>query len=42
MRTFFLRYQNNKKLATLVQDISWSKNIIIMENVMITWKKQVL
>ena len=31
MRKFYLRYKDNKKLAPLVQEISWSKNIIIME-----------
>ena len=31
MRKFFLHYNENKKLAPLVQEISWSKNIIIME-----------
>jgi predicted nuclease of restriction endonuclease-like (RecB) superfamily len=31
MRKFFLRYKDNKKLAPLVQEISWSNNIIIME-----------
>jgi predicted nuclease of restriction endonuclease-like (RecB) superfamily len=31
MRTFFLRYCGNQKLAPLVREISWAKNIIIME-----------
>ncbi len=31
MRKFFLHYNANEKLAPLVQEISWSKNIIIME-----------
>jgi predicted nuclease of restriction endonuclease-like (RecB) superfamily len=31
MRKFYLHYKDNKKLAPLVQEISWSKNIIIME-----------
>jgi len=31
MRNFYLLYEGNKKLAPLVREISWSKNIIIME-----------
>lgn len=31
MRKFYLRYKGNEKLAPLVQEISWSKNIVIME-----------
>ena len=31
MRKFYLRYRANEKLAPLVQVISWSKNIVIME-----------
>ncbi len=31
MRKFFLHYQSNAKLAPMVQEISWSHNIIIME-----------
>jgi len=31
MRTFYLTYKNNQKLQPLVAEISWTKNIIIME-----------
>jgi len=31
MRKFYLGYRENKKLAPLVQEISWSHNIVIME-----------
>ncbi len=31
MRKFYLRYKDNEKLAPMVQEISWAKNIIIME-----------
>lgn len=31
MRKFFLHYQANEKLAPLVQEISWSHNIVVME-----------
>ena len=31
MRKFYLLYKTNQKLAPLVQEISWSHNIIIME-----------
>jgi predicted nuclease of restriction endonuclease-like (RecB) superfamily len=31
MRKFYLHYQDNTKLAPLVQEISWSHNIIVME-----------
>lgn len=31
MRLFFDTYCNDQKLAPLVREISWSKNIIIME-----------
>ncbi|MBI3033216.1 DUF1016 domain-containing protein [Candidatus Woesearchaeota archaeon] len=31
MRTFYLSYRDNEKLAPLVREISWTKNIIIME-----------
>ena len=31
MRNFYLNYHENEKLAPLVREISWSKNIIIME-----------
>lgn len=31
MRKFYLRYEKSEKLAPLVQDISWSHNIVIME-----------
>ena len=31
MRKFYLNYSTNKKLAPLVQEISWTKNIIILE-----------
>jgi len=31
MRNFFIAYANNKKLAPLVREISWSHNIIILE-----------
>ena len=29
MRKFYLRYKDNEKLAPLVQEISWAKNIVI-------------
>lgn len=31
MRNFYLVYQENEKLAPLVREISWTKNVIIME-----------
>jgi predicted nuclease of restriction endonuclease-like (RecB) superfamily len=31
MRKFYLNYEGNEKLAPLVQEISWSQNIVIME-----------
>jgi predicted nuclease of restriction endonuclease-like (RecB) superfamily len=31
MRKFYLHYKDNEKLARLVQEISWSKNIVVME-----------
>ncbi len=31
MRKFYLRYKDNEKLAPLVQEISWAKNIVIRE-----------
>ena len=31
MRNFHITYQENKKLAPLVREISWTKNVIIME-----------
>lgn len=31
MRKFFQNYNNNEKLAPLVQEISWTHNIVIME-----------
>ncbi|MBM4146953.1 MAG: DUF1016 domain-containing protein [Nitrospira sp.] len=31
MRNFYITYQENKKLAPLVREISWTKNVIIME-----------
>lgn len=31
MRKFYLRYFENEKLAPIVQEISWSKNIVLME-----------
>ena len=31
MRNFYLTYYQNKKLAPLVREISWTKNVIIME-----------
>jgi predicted nuclease of restriction endonuclease-like (RecB) superfamily len=31
MRKFYLLYKDNEKLAPLVQEISWSHNIVIME-----------
>ncbi len=31
MRTFYLRYKENEKLAPLVREISWTKNVIILE-----------
>ena len=31
IRNFYLSYKKNEKLAPLVREISWSKNIVIME-----------
>jgi predicted nuclease of restriction endonuclease-like (RecB) superfamily len=31
MRKYYIQYQNNTKLAPMVQEISWSHNIVIME-----------
>lgn len=31
MRNFYLAYQKNEKLAPMVREISWTKNIIILE-----------
>jgi len=31
MRNFYLTYRENEKLAPLVREISWTKNIVIME-----------
>lgn len=31
MRTFYLTYRDNQKLQPLVAEISWTKNVIIME-----------
>ena len=31
MRNFYLNYYEHKKLAPMVREISWSKNIVIME-----------
>lgn len=31
MRTFYLTYKDDKKLQPLVAEISWAKNVIIME-----------
>jgi len=31
MRNFYLTYRTNEKLAPLVREISWTKNVIIME-----------
>lgn len=31
MRTFFVEYQSNEKLAPLVREIGWSHNIVILE-----------
>lgn len=31
MRKFYLNYQDNTKLAPMVQEISWSHNVVIME-----------
>lgn len=31
MRNFYIAYQKNEKLAPLVREISWTKNIIILE-----------
>lgn len=31
MRNFYISYQENEKLAPLVREISWTKNVIIME-----------
>lgn len=36
MRNFYLTYRNSEKLAPLVREISWSNNIIIMENARMT------
>lgn len=33
MRNFYLTYCESEKLAPLVREISWSNNIVIMENV---------
>ncbi|PKL49638.1 MAG: DUF1016 domain-containing protein [Planctomycetes bacterium HGW-Planctomycetes-1] len=32
MRKFYLNFKDNEKLAPLVQEISWAKNIVIMES----------
>lgn len=32
MRKFYLQYQNNQKLAPMVQEIGWAHNILIMEH----------
>jgi hypothetical protein len=31
MRNFYLTYRQNEKLAPMVREISWAKNVIIME-----------
>lgn len=31
MRNFYITYSNNENLALLVREISWTKNIVIME-----------
>lgn len=31
MRNFYLTYQQNKKLAPMAREISWTKNVVIME-----------
>jgi predicted nuclease of restriction endonuclease-like (RecB) superfamily len=31
MRKFYLNYKGNEKLARMVQEISWAKNIVVME-----------
>ena len=31
MKNFYLEYRENQKLAPMVREISWTKNIIIME-----------
>lgn len=31
MRNFYLNYRNSEKLAPSVREISWAKNVIIME-----------
>ena len=31
MRTFYLTYNPNEKLAPLAREVSWTKNVIIME-----------
>ena len=31
MRNFYLTYSDTENLALLVREISWSKNIVIME-----------
>ena len=32
MRKFYLNYVNNLKLAPVVQEISWAKNVVILES----------
>jgi len=32
MRKFYLNYTDNSKLAPLVQEISWAKNVVILES----------
>jgi len=32
MRKFYLQYKDNEKLAPLVQEISWAKNVVILES----------
>ena len=34
MRTFYLAYKDDQKLQPLVAEISWTKNVIIMERCM--------
>lgn len=33
MRNFYIEYKDNEILQPLVAEISWTKNIVIMENV---------
>ena len=39
MRNFYLAYCQNEKLQPLVAEISWTKNILIMEVAKMTWSE---